>query len=236
MCGLQNKPMRIHHPHFNTLWLENMATVLQTIFPNTFSSEKMAIFWFGVHWIYLPSGAGPQWRQGDHQRYGIYPTLPEYSGLQGLYSLSGKTSYRQISWSLEAARLDVAMVVSLWQAPRQQHCRGTCQISERLEKFKLRISRLRDFTRSCGKTSYRLVSRGPGPHLNINTVFPVMGIPMLKVRRSWDRLIFNMGIPILVRRHLYIETGPRWVTTWSAEVLNHWGYRQQFWKINLNKE
>ena len=32
---------------------------------------------------------------------------------QGLYSLSGKTSYRQISWSLEAARLDVAMVVSL---------------------------------------------------------------------------------------------------------------------------
>ena len=33
---------------------------------------------------------------------------------QGLYSLSGKTSYRPISWSLEAARLDVAMVVSLW--------------------------------------------------------------------------------------------------------------------------
>ena len=31
-----------------------------------------------------------------------------------LYSLSGKTSYRQISWSLEAAGLDVAMVVSLW--------------------------------------------------------------------------------------------------------------------------
>ena len=26
---------------------------------------------------------------------------------QGLYSLSGKTSYRQISWSLEATRLDV---------------------------------------------------------------------------------------------------------------------------------
>ena len=31
----------------------------------------------------------------------------------GLYSLSGKMSYRQILWSLEAARLDVAMVVSL---------------------------------------------------------------------------------------------------------------------------
>ena len=35
--------------------------------------------------------------------------------IQGLYSLSGKTSYRQISWSLEASRLDVAMVVSLWK-------------------------------------------------------------------------------------------------------------------------
>ena len=33
---------------------------------------------------------------------------------QGLYSPSGKTSYRQILWSLEAARLDVAMVASLW--------------------------------------------------------------------------------------------------------------------------
>ena len=33
---------------------------------------------------------------------------------QGLYSLSGKTSYRQISRSLEAARLDVTIIVSLW--------------------------------------------------------------------------------------------------------------------------
>ena len=36
-----------------------------------------------------------------------------------------------------------------------------------------------------------------------------MVIPMLKIRRSYDRLIFNMGIPIPVRRGLYIETGPR---------------------------
>ena len=45
-----------------------------------------------------------------------------------------------------------------------------------------------------------------GPRLNIKTVFPMYGIPMLKIRRSRDRLIFNMGNPILVRRHLYIET------------------------------
>ena len=42
--------------------------------------------------------------------------------------------------------------------------------------------------------------------INIKSVFPRYGIPMLKIRRSWDRLIFNMEIPILVRRHLDIET------------------------------
>ena len=37
-----------------------------------------------------------------------------------------------------------------------------------------------------------------------------IGIPMLKIRRSRDRLIFNMGIPISGKDGLYIETGPRW--------------------------
>ena len=55
----------------------------------------------------------------------------------------------------------------------------------------------------------------PGPHLNIKTLFPGMEIPMLKIRRSQDRLIFNMGIPILVRRHFYIEKAP-WIDTSSC--------------------
>ena len=46
-----------------------------------------------------------------------------------------------------------------------------------------------------------------GPCLNIKTVFPRYG-------DSHDRLIFNMGIPILVRRHLYIETVP-WLWWWK---------------------
>ena len=41
-----------------------------------------------------------------------------------------------------------------------------------------------------------------------------MGIPILKIRRLWDRLIFNMGIPILVR-HLYIEMAP-----WCVSKVN----------------
>ena len=38
--------------------------------------------------------------------------------------------------------------------------------------------------------------------------FPGKGIPILKIRWLREHLIFNMGIPILVRRHLYIETDP----------------------------
>ena len=39
-------------------------------------------------------------------------------------------------------------------------------------------------------------------------VLPVYGIPMLEITRSRNRLIFRIGIPILVRWHLYIETAP----------------------------
>ena len=35
-----------------------------------------------------------------------------------------------------------------------------------------------------------------------------MGIPMLNIRRSWDWLFYNMGIPIPVRWYLYIEMAP----------------------------
>ena len=71
----------------------------------------------------------------------------------GLYSLSGKTSYRQISWSLEAARLDVAMVVSLCNLADT----SAAALPRYLPNFRAigkvwtRISQLRDFTRSCCK-------------------------------------------------------------------------------------
>ena len=35
-----------------------------------------------------------------------------------------------------------------------------------------------------------------------------IGIPMLKIRRFRDRLIFNMGIPIPGKDGIYNETGP----------------------------
>ena len=33
-----------------------------------------------------------------------------------------------------------------------------------------------------------------------------IGIPIVEIRKSWDRLISMMGIPKLVRWHLYTET------------------------------
>ena len=57
-----------------------------------------------THWLAVP---------GDYLYDMLYNILMIIS-TQGLYSLSGTTSYRQISWSLEAVRLDAAMVVSLW--------------------------------------------------------------------------------------------------------------------------
>ena len=77
----------------------------------------------------------------EHDRFGspqinisefidpVYPTGP-------LYSLNGKTPYRQISQSLEAARLDVIMIISLWNLTGIWTARGACQISERLVKSK----------------------------------------------------------------------------------------------------
>ena len=48
----------------------------------------------------------------------------------------------------------------------------------------------------------------PGPRLNIKMVFRSMGSPIMKLRRSSDRLIFIIGITKLVSWYLYIETPP----------------------------
>ena len=57
-------------------------------------------------WVIMRT-IGEMWPRG--YPYSIRPSL-----IQGIYSPSGKTSYRQISWKLEAARLHVIMIVSLW--------------------------------------------------------------------------------------------------------------------------
>ena len=48
----------------------------------------------------------------------------------------------------------------------------------------------------------------PGPCFNIKDIFPGVGIPIMKIRQSYDSIIFIMGIPILVRLHLYLDMAP----------------------------
>ena len=92
-------------------------------------------------------------------------TGPRYPIHVCLYPLSGKTSYRKISWSLEAARIGFKFFQLLW------HLAGTSAalLPRCLSNFRAirplqhPISWLRDITRFGGKTSYRLVNRGPGP-------------------------------------------------------------------------
>ena len=58
---------------------------------------------------------------------------------QGLYLLSGLTSYHVMSWSLEAARFRFKLFQSLWnwQGPRQQRWHDTSQISARCDHCNL---------------------------------------------------------------------------------------------------
>ena len=81
-----------------------------------------------------------------------------------MYSLSGKTSYCQVSWSLEAVRFDVILIVSFWNLTGiSVALLPMCSSNIRpFEKVLTRISRLRYCTWSCGKTSAGLVNRGPG--------------------------------------------------------------------------
>ena len=84
---------------------------------------------------------------------------------QGLYSLSGKTSHRKISWSLEAASFGFKLFQSPWNlAGTSAALLPRCLSNFRaIRPLQHPISRLRDFTRFGGRTSYRLVKRGPGP-------------------------------------------------------------------------
>ena len=86
------------------------------------------------------------------------------SYMLGLCSLSGRTSYRQISWSLEAARLGVIIIVSLWNltgisTELLPKSRSNFRVTR---KIHTRISRLQCFARSCVNTSICLVNRGTG--------------------------------------------------------------------------
>ena len=78
-------------------------------------------------------------------------------------SIFDKTSYRKISQSLEAARFLFRIVRSLWNLTGTSAALLPMCLSNfiAMRWSKLPIARLRDFMRSYGKTSYRVLKRGP---------------------------------------------------------------------------
>ena len=87
-----------------------------------------------------------------HRGYDVQPSL-------GFFSLSGKTSYCQTSWGIDTARLDVIMIVSLWNLTSIFAALSNFRA---IKKIWIWILLLRDFTISCGKASSRVVNKGPG--------------------------------------------------------------------------
>ena len=94
------------------------------------------------------------------------------------------------------------------------------------------LLKLRSLISAQGKFSYFQKYQG---HVSIiKTVFSRYGIPMLKIRRSRDRLIFNMEIPILVRRHLYInKEAPPCVIVGVSFIFDRC---HRSWTDNITKE
>ena len=76
--------------------------------------------------------------------------------------------------------------------------------------------------------------KSAGPRLK-RLSFPGMRIPILKIRWSWDRLIFNMGISKLIRRHVYIEMPPGFmsVVLHSLICFRHWFKQRNFGKNKM---
>ena len=72
-----------------------------------------------------------------------------------------KASYGKVPQSLQAARLDLELCdrSEIWQAHRQHCCWYACQISWRYYDLNYWS---REFTRSYGKTSYRILKQGIG--------------------------------------------------------------------------
>ena len=63
------------------------------------------------------------------------------------------------------------------------------------------------------------------------------GISIIKIRRSHDCLIFIIGMPILIRRRLYIETAPNllWVCISVQNADLHVVYNKIFFKFSTSQ-
>ena len=78
-------------------------------------------------------------------------------------SISKKTSYHKISWSLEVVRLIVWFIESLWILTSTSAALLPICLSNfrAIMQFYIQISQLKDFARSYNKMSYQILKQGP---------------------------------------------------------------------------
>ena len=151
-CMIGDNLIRLRWLHRTTSWIMNIKK--KDLWMQHIKNECCSSLWINTSVVYtymyhvgLPGLCWIFW-----MAYAIHWS-------QGLYSLSGKTFYHQLSRNPEAARLDVIMIVSQWNLTGI----STALLPMCLSNFRAigkviaRISRLRDLTRSCGKTSVRLI-------------------------------------------------------------------------------
>ena len=156
--------------------------------------------------------------------------------MQGLHSPSGKTSYQQILWGLEAARLGVIMIVSLWNLPvipaallssYQSNIRA-------IWRAYAQILWLRDFTRYCGKTSICLVNRGPDMQswnlaiIQHGCIWLILKTSNMYIRITNILFITNLIIPWMIYNSTsdcFVKQGPQIAQTWAHLWLRIWESR-----------
>ena len=115
-------------------------------------------WWFSLSTTLKDIGTSDQYHT-NLTRHRIARTL---CMLSGMFSHDAdKTSYCKISQSLEAARFVFRIVRSLWNLTDTSAALLPTSLSNfrAIRKFNQPISRIRDFTRSYDKTSYRILKR-----------------------------------------------------------------------------
>ena len=140
-----------------------------------------------------------------------------------IWDLSGANWTQVVPMLAPWTLLSAYVKVNLWLSATSDLLPSSMMMTDLVQKqqyvqVRLPISNQMEINNSTYKTLCT------GPRLNIKAIFPRYGDPILRIRRSQDCLIFNMGIPIPVRRHLYIEMAPRSFIHLGSRLVgqSHW--------------
>ena len=122
--GLNELSLLIHTSNYSSMSFMNDAfsqSQCNSAFPDQWNHHQVALYR----------------NITNHTRDHTCAMAVELHQILGLYLLSGKTFYPQISWNLEAASLDVVVIISLWNltgisAAPLPRCLSNCRATEKV--------------------------------------------------------------------------------------------------------